>query len=123
MLQFRQGGPFRRIATSGTYRPRRGDREAGIVRIGNWRTKQKAWEETPVPCPPHTAALVIGTLISRGKQQPRIVDRDTTIFLARALRLGQVEVWRELMPAAADIADAWLQIARQNQSVFAGTGK
>ncbi len=38
-----------RIATSGSYRPRPGDAERGIVRLGNWCGPEWDWEETAFP--------------------------------------------------------------------------
>jgi hypothetical protein len=80
------GGEPRRIATSGTYRPRPGDEAASIVRLGNWCGPQRGWEETAFPCPPNTAARVIGTLAPKPGKRHWRGRIELQKFLARRLR-------------------------------------
>ena len=51
----------RRIATSGTYRPRPGDVARDIVDWGTGAVSKGGWEDTPFACPTN-AARVIGRL-------------------------------------------------------------
>jgi hypothetical protein len=80
------GGETRRIATSGVYKPRPGDEALGVVRLANWCGPTKGWEVTAFPCPPNTAARVIGTLAPKpGKRTMRGMV-EIQKFLARRLR-------------------------------------
>src|SRR5262249_341966 len=94
LVQLRPDGKVHRIATSGPYRAQRCDGGMGVIRLGNWCGRKRGWEDMAFPCPPNIAARVIGTLVSPRKHRPRL-DIDTQKFLARALRAGRLEIWRE----------------------------
>jgi hypothetical protein len=76
-----------RIAVVGIHKPSAFD-PGSTVRLGNWCGPRKGWEFNVYPCPPNSAARVVGEIAK--VRRPRRGAAELQRFLARRLRSAVV---------------------------------